>query len=359
MNTSSKIWTFRLIASGVPILLGLVLIAAVLVRQERLVVEDGDVQLRAAPIYLQEPGDQAAKAGHRYVYDARLGWKNIPNWSSTTFGKQLTINSKNLRDREYPYEKPNGVRRILVLGDSFTWGYGVADEEIFTEVMEAELSREHSGSELSTPEFSKTSTPWEVINSGVSGWGTDQEFLFYKDEGRKYSPDIVVVAFYLGNDPKNCMSSPQYGLHKPVFVDVSLTMSNVPVPKPNDGIVSKPSRQNGRLSSLDRHSLAVRIIEELAKECRLNGSALVLMKFGVFQQPDLRSVQAADFDFRAKLERIIDQLHYLDLDKEFESRSLNRLALTEGVDDGHWNAFGHRKVADILREFLSQQSLLD
>ena len=78
-------------------------------------------------IYLQEPGHE--KTGHRYLYDPELGWRNIPGWRATTYDRPLVINSKGLRDREYPYEKSDGTRRILVLGDSYAWGYGVRGKE--------------------------------------------------------------------------------------------------------------------------------------------------------------------------------------------------------------------------------------
>ena len=105
-------------------------------------------------MYLYEEGYQVT--GHRYLYDPLLGWRNIPRWEATTFGRQLTINSKGLRDREYPFDKPGGTKRILVLGDSYVWGYGVADDEIFTVYLEERLAG--------------SSPPWEVLNSGVSGW---------------------------------------------------------------------------------------------------------------------------------------------------------------------------------------------
>ena len=109
-------------------------------------------------IYVYEPGHEVS--GHRYLYDKQLGWKNIPGWKATTFGKPLTINSKGLRDREYAYRKPSSCQRILALGDSYTWGYGVGDDQIYTEVMERSLSERRP--------------VWQVLNAGVSGWGTDR-----------------------------------------------------------------------------------------------------------------------------------------------------------------------------------------
>lgn len=333
----NKLWIFRLAACGIPSILGLVVIAYLLYDREQLVVENGGLRIQPAPLYVQEDGHE--KTGHKYLYDAELGWINIPNWKATTFGQPLTTNSKNLRDREYSYEKPEGWRRILVLGDSFAWGYGVADDAIFTEVLE--------------DGFHRRGIPWQVINTGVSGWGTDQQYLYFAREGKKYAPDIVVVAFYLGNDPGNCASAVQYGLHKPIFMDLDLTLQNVPVPKPPVDTTKPPLK-----SKVGRHELVVRIIEQLATECDQAGAKLVLMKFGVFQFPSNPTVLSADADFHANLARIRSRIHYLDLDQEFSRRSLTKPQLTQGVDDGHWNPDGHRIVAEILESFLDSQSLL-
>ena len=131
----------------------------------------------------------------------------------------MTINSRGLRDREYPYEKPQGVSRVACHrhGRLVRLGYGVADDEVFAEVLERRL-REAEGK-------------WEVLNTGVSGWGTDQEYLYLKQEGFRYSPDIVVLALSLVNDPLDAATSRQYGLDKPVFVNTDLMkLANVPVP---------------------------------------------------------------------------------------------------------------------------------
>ena len=333
----NKIWTFRLIACGVPTVIGLIVLGIIAMKRQVLVVDgSGEVKIQAPPLYVQEPGHE--RTAHKYLFDSNLGWRNIANWKASTFGQALTTNSKHLRDREYEYQKPSNRKRILVLGDSFVWGYGVADRDIFTEVLESRFERDRM--------------PYQVINTGVSGWGTDQEYLYFADEGVKYSPDIVVLAFYLGNDPDNCVHSIQYGLHKPMFSDVNLTLKNVPVPKP-------PANDTQKIiSSVESHTLAVRIIEEIGKQCETIGADFVLMKFGVFQSRNHAGVQQANTDFEQKLNRIRGSLHYLDLDHEFRKHGLSFTQLTEGVDDGHWNVFGHQYVADILREFLSVHSLI-
>jgi len=287
-------------------------------------------------LFVQEPGHE--KTGHKYLYDEELGWRNIPNWKATTYGQKLTTNSKNLRDREYPFEKPAGTKRLLVLGDSFVWGYGVGDSDIFTEVMETK--------------FKRAKMPWEVINTGVSGWGNDQQYLYFAREGIKYAPDVVVLAFYIGNDPKNNVNSVQYGLNKPLFQDMNLTLGNVPVPKPQDKEAQKLTLK------VDPMMLTVRIMAKLAEECETIGAKLVVMKFGVFQMPKNPKVRQVEAGFHSKLAAIKNKIHYLDLDKAFSAQGFTGKQLTEGIEDGHWNIFGHRMVADILQKFLSEKSLL-
>lgn len=108
----------------------------------------------------------------------------------TREGRALVeINSQGLRDREIPREKPRGAYRILVLGDSFVEALQVPLEMTFPKVLERRLQG-------STGAF-------EVINGGVSGFGTGQEYLYLKHFGIQYRPDLVVLAFYVGNDVRN------------------------------------------------------------------------------------------------------------------------------------------------------------
>ena len=291
---------------------------------------------RVRPIYLQEPGHE--RTGHRYLHDPLLGWRNIPGWEANTNGKKLTINSRGLRDREYALAKPAGVRRVLVLGDSYTWGYGVADDEIYTEVLERSLASR--GAKV------------QVINSGVSGWGTDQEFLFLKSEGIKYQPDVVVLALYLTNDPENNSSSTQYGLAKPVFTDDELTLANVPVPRPG-APVPKLTLATEALS------LTTIIIKAMVRLCQQSGCRLVVMKFGCWPGPVKPGIASWDKRLEQHMARDLPGVSYLDLDRALADGDMSGEQLTRGNREGHWNARGHEEVARHLGAFLEEWSLVD
>jgi len=121
-----------------------------------------------------------------YEQNENVGWiprRNIKGVHNRTgsFATTLRTNSDGLRDREYSFDKPKGVTRIVALGDSFTWGWGVGDNEIYTEVLESLLPNV------------------EVINLGVAAFATQQEFDYLKMKGMKYDPDVVILGFCLND----------------------------------------------------------------------------------------------------------------------------------------------------------------
>lgn len=121
-----------------------------------------------------------------YQKDETLGWlprKNVHGVHNQpeSFSSTFQTNSRGLRDRDYLLTKPKNVRRIVVLGDSFTWGWGIGDQEIYTEVLESLLKNV------------------EVINLGVTAFGTPQEFKYLQQEGMLYGPDIVLLALCLND----------------------------------------------------------------------------------------------------------------------------------------------------------------
>ncbi len=103
------------------------------------------------------------------------------------------ISSAGLRNPEVPLDKPAGVRRIAVLGDSIAFGYWVAEDQSFPRQVERMLGRRV-----------------QVLNFGVPGYNFDQEIEALRARVLEYSPDLVVAAFCL-NDLEGIFSY-EYGL---------------------------------------------------------------------------------------------------------------------------------------------------
>lgn len=106
---------------------------------------------------------------------------------STEFDYQFVTNSLGLRGPDRPFAKPPGTSRIVVIGDSQVAGYGVANEDVFTAKLESLLNTDEK-------------SPTEVINLGRTGSSTIRELDLYNLIGRRFEPDVVVLAYFLGND---------------------------------------------------------------------------------------------------------------------------------------------------------------
>ncbi|GEM_PF-732204 len=140
----------------------------------------------------------------RYVTDTPYGVRmNMPNMSfwhtSPDYHVNIRTNSHGIRsDKEIPYTKAPGTVRILGLGDSFALGYEVDLEDTYLYQLEKKLQ-------------AKGARNVEVINLGVSGFGTAEELITLLNEGFKYSPDIVILG-YCTNDIENNVTSDLYAL---------------------------------------------------------------------------------------------------------------------------------------------------
>src|SRR5688572_11336321 len=107
------------------------------------------------------------------------------------YNVRVTTNSIGLRGpREYAIERATGTQRILLLGDSFTFGFGVEDGEVVSAVLEDMLNAAQPG------------TRSEVINMGVSGFGQAEELVTWQERAHAWRPDAVVI-LYFDNDIGN------------------------------------------------------------------------------------------------------------------------------------------------------------
>ena len=134
--------------------------------------------------------------GSFYVRDFVRGWALRPDsegWWVSEGNSYVRINSDGMHDREYSVPKPSHTFRIAVLGDSLTAARQVPLEKNFCSVIRDQLSKCGSF----------TGERIEVLNFGVDGYGTAQELLTLRDHVWKYEPDLVLLAFFPGNDVYN------------------------------------------------------------------------------------------------------------------------------------------------------------
>jgi hypothetical protein len=152
-----------------------------------------------------------------YQYDADLGWMPIPGSSSVVTNARAVHarhNSLGLRDDEFTLDaKPT----IVFLGDSFVWGLDAEAGERFSELLKPRI-----------PDY-------KILAAGVSGYGTDQEYLLLQKLWPRVKPAVVVLIFCTDNDRADNSTNIRYeGYQKPYFVtgaDGTLELAGQPVPK--------------------------------------------------------------------------------------------------------------------------------
>jgi lysophospholipase L1-like esterase len=291
----------------------------------------------------------------RLEVDPLLGW--APRSSATREGE--TTNSVGMRgSREFTREKPTGVRRIAVLGDSFTFGLDVDDDETYCAKLEREL-----------PGF-------EVLNFGVNGYGTDQQYLRWKRDVALFDPDIVLLGFFLPDVDRNLLSVRE--MLKPRFV---LEGDELRLIEPPSGSVRehveglrRDCRSTSRVLDLlgylrrgisdpedpreteHKARLALAILARFQAEVRANGS-----RFAVLVIPHPR--QLAD-PAQLALTRAIEEsgrregFPVLDLTPLLVEQERAHPERPLYGDSEHFNVAGHALAATWIAEFLRGQGWL-
>jgi lysophospholipase L1-like esterase len=122
--------------------------------------------------------------GRRLIPNAHVV---IRNHGTSGRDVRMHINSLGFRDDELAPQKAEGEYRILVLGDSITWGDYIDAEEVYVERAQQHLRAALPGRKI------------EVINAGVGDVGLAEEIAILEERGLGVSPDLVVVAFYLND----------------------------------------------------------------------------------------------------------------------------------------------------------------
>lgn len=122
---------------------------------------------------------------HFFVHDPELGWAHRPGWSGTVrAGVEATFDARGLRE-----ERPVGPKqgpRVLVLGDSVAFGYGLGQDETIARALERQARA--------------AGAPLEALNAGVPGYATEQATRLFERLAPDLHPDVALLLFCLRND---------------------------------------------------------------------------------------------------------------------------------------------------------------
>jgi hypothetical protein len=146
-----------------------------------------------------------------------LGWTMLENLAGVPLnGRPVHSNSAGMRGRrEYPLE-PGEPLRIVALGDSFTFGQCVGDEETFAARLEQRIA------------------PGEVLNLAVHGYGHDQMLLRLREQGLAYRPDWILLGFFNADVDRNQLRFRDYWKPRFDLRGDELVLGHVPVPSPEE-----------------------------------------------------------------------------------------------------------------------------
>lgn len=297
----------------------------------------------------------------RFVVDPGYGvrWNQAGvetrHYSPKEYDVRVTTNSVGMRGpREYAEKRTPGMRRIILLGDSFTFGYGVEDGEVVSAALENALN-------AATP-----ASPAEVLNMGVSGFGQAEELVTWQARGRLYRPDAVVI-FYFDNDIGNNAVAQLFGLQ----ADGSMVRTGreyLPGARLQQLLYTIPPARwlfehsrawnfiRNRLSEVVQNALlrnqglktfgdatpagvdlTKALLAELCREIQADGARPIIF---VIPPQDMQSNFPLTADEVAALgASLVDGRQFLDAADYYRM-------------DGHWRASGHRKAAKALESVL-------
>ncbi len=302
-----------------------------------------------------------------YSVDEAVGYVLTPGFDGilerAEFSHRVDTNALGLRGAE-PRPRQANTFRIVCLGDSFTWGFGVRTSETFAARLESILTEKYPALDV------------QVLNAGVPGYGTADQLHFLESRSEILDPDLVLVQFLPETDfmenrrPAKGAFEPRDGwlVLKADAVDptevqpawhralawakrqshlLSFVSERVGYLAMRSGLL--PQRALTRAYDFDEHDarLAIDLLRDVARTANALGAATIFV-FSPGQAPVL-SDDTSNLPSASSVVAKAAQgagAGFIDLTGPLRDRP-DRLNLYYPVD-GHWSATGHAAVADIL-----------
>lgn len=299
----------------------------------------------------------------RLSSNPRMVYEMVPNVSGTFHEAPLRTNSAGFADRERSREKPSGVFRIAVIGDSLAFGWGVDPEDRYSDVLERFLND------------TATSGPrYEVLNFGIPGYNTVMEAALLKERVWAYKPDALVLGYCADNDTSlpNFIRKPRqlFTLGRSYLWEILRTRSLKPARMALEGAVeySDPSNIPPEYHFLVGWENAKRSLEEIAEVAENEHKPVLFLRDYYYLEPYREQTSATVVDIGREAENFARELGFIvvnpleSLLRFVEQEQLHSFALSVAPDrgDAHPNPVRHAILArELYRTLVNQRILPD
>lgn len=250
-----------------------------------------------------------------------------PDKVMRVYDTELTLNSQGMRDREFPLKKPYDRTRIAIVGDSTTLGWGVPLEQTYPKLLEQFLGGEQRGV--------------EVLNFGVGNYNTFQEYHKIERDVLSYSPDIILLQFYI-NDLEGMDKPSPYWLREKSYAYLFFWQKVAGV-KNRVGHYDAIGYHRALYTKENEHLAQNKeSLEKMAALCKERNITLYVVLI-----PELQTFDEG----LARLQKefvtdVVGEDSVIDLTPDFKPYSPEQLHISG--EDMHLNAAGHRILAESL-----------
>jgi lysophospholipase L1-like esterase len=274
----------------------------------------------------------------------RLPFHHFPDKEGDYYGVHIKTNSMGFRYREITFAKPEGTKRILLLGDSFTLGWGVPFEETYSSLLEKYLNQKEKRT--------------EVVNLGVGNYNSIMELELFKLKGLELNPDLVILMYYINDaEPTPIVTTSfKYSLVKHSYLVAFLFDRYIKL-KP---LLNKSYGWNEYYSNLYKEGLPGlsanrEAIKELIRVCKGRDVQLLIVNI-----PELRVLKEYPFPSATEFVRGIARegnVVFFDLLPSLAREEPSTLWVS--TEDPHANSKANAIIAEALfKKLMSEPSLL-
>ncbi|MEE9573578.1 MAG: hypothetical protein V3W20_11055 [Candidatus Neomarinimicrobiota bacterium] len=284
------------------------------------------------------------------IYDSTKGWISKPNIKDMQVfdNKVLNTNSKGFRGKtEYSYNKDQDKIRILIVGDSHTFGEEVSDNETYPYYLQEIIPNA------------------EVMNLGMHGYGHDQMLIFLKEEGIKYNPDIIILGYIHYNMRRNMLNFRDYA--KPKFElnrKEELRLTATPVPPPEEtlkwdwtrprivdifSIIHYKLRLRSGLYSKEKDKLTTAILNEIITLADSIHAIPIFVYLPTTPEITVGDLLTPGEKYLSSVCEANDIVRYIST-RPYFIEQLNKNVIFK--EKGHWGSVGNLAIAEAIKHYL-------